>query len=438
MAPTPPPLEHTYADALPKLSVEWEAATWPEPRLVALNEPLAEELGLDVPWLRTDAGVAWLLGQNVAGTRAQAYAGHQFGHFSGVLGDGRALLLGELVTPEGRRVDLHLKGSGRTPFSRAGDGRAALGTMLREYLVSESMHALGIPTTRALAVATTGETITRQGPVPGAVLCRVAASHLRVGTFQLAAAADDTASLHALTDYTLARHHRAAASGDDPALALLDAVATAQATLVAQWMLVGFVHGVMNTDNTTLSGETIDYGPCAFLDRYDPSTSFSSIDHAGRYRYDHQPSIIVWNLARFAEALLPVMSGSSDARVHAAQEVLSRMQDTYRSTFHEGMARKFGHSTATEGAEITAELADLAERGVDFTEAFDPLPGVNPVAIARNHLVQHAVDAADTGDLAPFHELLAVLRDPWHEPADPTLKGPAPSGTGPFISYCGT
>lgn len=448
-----PTLEHTYAEAVPALSTPWAAAQWPEPRLALLNEPLADELGLDVAWLRSDDGVRWLVGDGVDGTVAQAYAGHQFGHFSGVLGDGRALLLGELVTPDGRRVDLHLKGSGRTPFSRGGDGMAALGPMLREFVVSEALHALRIPTTRSLAVVTTGATVQRSAPLPGAVLCRVAASHLRVGTFQLAAAlahsaSRDDATLRALADHAIARHHRSARDADDPYLALLSGVATRHAELVAQWMLVGFVHGVMNTDNATISGETIDYGPCAFLDRYDPSACFSSIDHGGRYAYDQQPAVAVWNLARFAETLLPLMSGTDDARVARAQDVLTAMRQTHTDAFDLGLAHKLGQDvdlddlTDADRAHNRATLAARAAEGADFTASFADIEPArdapNPLVIPRNHALQQALDAAEDGDPHPVTALLEAVRHPGVEPADPTLKGPAPAGTGPFVSYCGT
>ena len=432
-----PKLEHTYASTVPTLSRAWTAQEWPDPELVVLNEPLAAELGLDAAWLRSDEGIAWLTGNGVPETTAQAYAGHQFGHFAGVLGDGRALLLGELPTSDGGRVDLHLKGSGRTPFSRGGDGLAALGPMLREYLVAEGMHALGIPTARALAVVSTGMTVQRERPLPGAVLCRVASSHLRIGTFQLAAALQENDTLRALTDHAIDRHHPSARDDADPALALLRSVATTQAQLVARWMLTGFVHGVMNTDNTTISGETIDYGPCAFMDTYDPHAVFSSIDRGGRYAYDQQPAIIRWNIARLAEALLPMMQGSSDQRGDAATEVVHCMAEIHQVTFDAGLARKLGvaHIDADEREQFLTGLADARR---DFTDAFPPRHGVNPIVIPRNHLVQESVNAAEEGDLAPFNELLAAVTRPWDEPEADRLKGPPPVGVGPFVSYCGT
>src|SRR4051812_46925918 len=319
-------LDDWFVRDLGGLYQAWQAAPSPSPELVALNEELAGELGLDAEALRSPEGVAVLAGAAVpAGATpvAQAYAGHQFGNYSPRLGDGRALLLGELTDTAGQRRDLHLKGSGRTPFARGGDGRATLGPMLREYVVGEAMHALGIPTTRALAVVATGEPVRRETVLPGAVLARVASSHLRVGTFQYAAATRDADLLRRLTDHAIARHHPQAAEAERPALALLEAVVEAQASLVAQWMGVGFVHGVMNTDNMTISGETIDYGPCAFLDAFDPATVFSSIDRGGRYAYGNQPRVARWNLARFAEALLPLIDDDTDRAVEAATAVVS-------------------------------------------------------------------------------------------------------------------
>src|SRR4051794_26205719 len=303
--------DDSYARDVPALSVPWTAAPASAPRLLVLNEGLAAELGGDAAALREPAGGSLRAGHGLPDgvpPVAQAYAGHQFGMYQPRLGDGRALLLGEVVDAAGRRRDVHLKGSGRTPFARGGDGRAAVGPMLREYLMGEAMHALGIPTTRALAVVATGERVLREeGPLPGAVLCRVAASHLRVGTFQYAAASGDREVLRALADHAIARHLPAATGAPDRYLRLYRHVIEVQAELVSRWMLVGFVHGVLNTDNTTISGETIDYGPCAFMDAFDPATVFSSIDHTGRYAYGNQPGIVQWNLARLGEALLPLI-----------------------------------------------------------------------------------------------------------------------------------
>jgi uncharacterized protein YdiU (UPF0061 family) len=320
--------DNTYARDLEGFYVPWKGAEVPAPRMIRFNRPLAEELGLDADALDTDAGAAIFAGHQApegAEPLAMAYAGHQFGGFSPQLGDGRALLLGEVIDRQGRRRDIHLKGSGRTPFSRGGDGKAVLGPVLREYIIGEAMHALGVPTTRALAAVATGEEIMRQdGPAPGAVLARVASSHLRVGTFQFFAARGETERLRQLADYAIARHYPDLAGQPDRYLGLLKAVRDRQAALIAQWMNFGFVHGVMNTDNMTISGETIDYGPCAFIDGYDPAMVFSSIDQHGRYAYGNQPKIAQWNLARLAETLLDLINpDDSDDAVKRASDVVN-------------------------------------------------------------------------------------------------------------------
>ncbi|MET0866400.1 MAG: protein adenylyltransferase SelO family protein, partial [Nakamurella sp.] len=328
----PVSLDHRFAGALPELSLPWQAVEAPEPTLLVLNSPLAGELGLDADWLRGPDGLRFLVGNLVpsgATPVAQAYAGHQFGGYSPRLGDGRALLLGELSTADGRLRDLHLKGSGRTPFSRGGDGLAVVGPMLREYIVSEAMFALGIPTTRSLAVVATGREVHRETRQPGAVLARVASSHLRVGSFQYARATDDIDLLRRLADFAIDRHYPDAAGAANPYLALFDAVVAAQASLLAQWMLVGFVHGVMNTDNMTISGETIDYGPCAYIEAFDPATVYSSIDTGGRYAYGNQPVAAEWNLARFAEALLPLLHSEQEQAVALAVESLGAFGSRY-------------------------------------------------------------------------------------------------------------
>ena len=318
------------------------------PRIVKVNVELARELGLDADALTSEHGVAVLAGNRVADGAepiALAYAGHQFGYFVPQLGDGRANLLGELVSRDGQRYDVQLKGSGRTPFSRGGDGRAALGPVLREYIVSEAMAALGVPTTRALAAVTTGERVLRDTVLPGAVLTRVAASHLRVGTFQYFAARGDVEGLRMLADYAIARHYPEAAQAKEPYRALLEGVIARQAQLIAQWMLLGFIHGVMNTDNTSISGETIDYGPCAFMEAYDPAKVYSSIDHGGRYAYGNQPRVALWNLARLAESLLPVLaqeSGSEEAGLVAANEALSAFEPQFEAARGAGLRRKLG------------------------------------------------------------------------------------------------
>jgi uncharacterized protein YdiU (UPF0061 family) len=487
--------EGSYAREVPGLSVPWSAASAPAPELLMLNEELAVELGVDPAELRAPSGVALLVGQVPEGvtTVAQAYAGHQFGVYSPRLGDGRALLLGEVIDTQGRRRDLHLKGSGRTPFSRGADGKAVLGPMLREYLIGEAMGGLGIPTTRALAVVATGERVLRERALPGAVLTRVAASHLRVGTFQYAAASGDRDLLRALADYAIARHYPEAAGAPNRYLDLYRRVVETQAALVARWMLVGFVHGVMNTDNTTISGETIDYGPCAFMDAYDPATVFSSIDDSGRYAYGHQPRILQWNLARLAEALLPLFDDNSEAAVEAATEVLNGFVDAYERHWAQGMAAKLG--LAAPDRDLTEDVLKLMRlQKVDFTrffralsagtaqsagtalsagtartlftepEPFDAwaarrqvlLPAdraavaaamdrVNPVYIPRNHRVEEALAAATDGELGPFRRLVDVVSRPFEErPGLADYAGPAPedpeapAGGAPYVTYCGT
>ncbi|MCP9274740.1 protein adenylyltransferase SelO [Mycolicibacterium arenosum] len=472
-------LEAGFARALPELAVEWRAAAAPEPALLALNEALASELGLDAGWLRTSDGLAFLLGNVVpdgAIPVAQGYAGHQFGNYSPRLGDGRALLLGELVGSDGTRRDLHLKGSGATPFSRGGDGFAAAGPMLREYVISEAMHALGIPTTRALAVVATGQPVYRDQPLPGAVLARVAASHLRVGTFQYAANLESPDLLRRLADYAIARHYPAAAGAEQPYLALFEAVAQRQASLIAHWMLVGFIHGVMNTDNMTISGETIDYGPCAFMDVFDPATVFSSIDHGGRYAYGNQPAIAAWNLARFAEALLPLLADDQDRAIAVATEALNGFGPAFSHVWSAGLAAKIG---LTEPAEDVVDdlLELLRDNHIDFTSFFralarhargdreparglfpdlarfdswaarwsalepdaDLMDRVNPVYVPRNHLVEEALTAATDGDLAPVTRLLAAVSQPFDErPGFERYAEPAPDDFGRYQTFCGT
>ena len=489
-------LDSTFARELVGMHQPWHAAPLAEPELLVLNHQLAFELGLDPEWLGSPDGIAALTGQQLphgATPVAQAYSGHQFGGFSPQLGDGRALLLGEVVDAFGRRRDLHLKGSGRTPFARGGDGKAAVGPMLREYIMGEAMHALGIPTTRALAVVATGEQVIRDTVLPGAVLVRVAASHLRVGSFQYAAmqpaaSPGGTSLVQQLADYAIARHfpHLADQSESDRYLGLLDAVTQVQAELVARWMHVGFIHGVMNTDNTTISGETIDYGPCAFLDVYDPATVFSSIDHGGRYAYGNQPSVMAWNLARLAETLLPLIDADEDNAVALATEVLQRFPGHLAAAHEPGMRAKLGLDPHDEQAGDPALAADLLgllrEQRVDLTSAFrslssaargdldpfrrlfaepDPvdawlvrwygrigpdrdavaaaMDAVNPVYIARNHLVEEALAAGTDGDLAPVERLLDVLADPFRErPGLERYAEPAPAAFGPYRTFCGT
>ncbi len=486
-----PGLEHWFAQELPGLFVEWQPAAVPAPELVALNEPLAIELGLDPASLRTPEGVATLAGNGVpagAAPIAMAYAGHQFGNYSPRLGDGRALLLGELLDTSGRRRDVHLKGSGRTPFARGGDGKAALAPMLREFLIAEAMHALGVRTTRALAVVATGERIMRDGMVPGAVLTRVAASHIRVGTFEYAARLGDPTIVQRLADHSMARHHPQAATADQPYAAFLESVIDAQAALVANWMLIGFIHGVMNTDNMTISGEGIDYGPCAFMDRYDPQTVFSSIDHAGRYAYGNQPNIAQWNLARLAETLLPLIADDPDAAVATAMAQLERFPDRFQHHWQAGMLAKLGLASEGKGdASLFHSLLDLllAQRA-DYTGSFralsqllrgddqplhamlgsdapvdewlaawrlrlaadgrDPLAvagemdGVNPLYVPRNHQVERVLEAANVGELGPFRELLDLVTHPFHErPGMEAFAEPAPDAFArTHQTFCGT
>ena len=486
-----PTLHHTFVSDVPELAVPAYPQAVPQPQLLALNEPLAVELGIDRGELAERDGLAILAGNAIpAGTTpvAMAYAGHQFGGYSPRLGDGRALLLGELTSPDGTRVDLHLKGTGRTPFSRGGDGKAAIAPMLREFLFAEAMHALGIRTGRALAVVATGEHVVREGPVPGAILARIAASHLRVGTFEYAVRLDDQTVVRRLADHAIVRHHPAAAGHDDPYLGLLDAVVGAQASLVAQWMLVGFVHGVLNTDNCTISGETIDYGPCAFMDRYDPATVFSSIDHHGRYAFGNQPTITLWNLSRLAETLLPLVEGDVDTSVVSVTDILETFPGRFRRAWTDGMRTKLGLTVSTEGE---AELFDdylslLHDQRVDYTSSFralaaerrgdrrrlddlfhqhgpldawmarwraaldadpsapdavaDAMDATNPVHIPRNHLIEDTLAAAESGDLSSFAELLGVVTQPFvDQPDKDRFAQPAPTEfTEMFQTFCGT
>ena len=436
-----------------------------KPGPIRVNRELAEQLGIDAAWLASPEGTEVLAGNRLpAGAEpiATVYAGHQFGGWVPQLGDGRAILLGEVTGLDGLRYDIQLKGSGPTPYSRGGDGRAPLGPVLREYIVSEAMAAQGIPTTRSLAAVTTGDQVFREGAVPGAVLTRVAQSHIRIGTFQFFLARQDVDALRLLMDYVIERHYPAAAEAENPAIALLDAVVAGQARLLAQWQLLGFIHGVMNTDNMLLSGETIDYGPCAFMDTYHPDRVFSSIDHQGRYAYRNQPGIAHWNLARLAQALLPVMGADEENAVVLAQASIDTFPELFQQAYCGGMARKLGLAGVGDDNEnLASELLELmARERVDFTLAFRRLadlarpatgPGVgdlfefpaafepwlkrwqqrieddpqapgerqasmyraNPAFIARNHLVAAAIDAAVNGeDFAPFNRLVDLLGQP--------------------------
>jgi protein adenylyltransferase len=481
-------LQDRFLRALPEMAVRWQAETPPEVRLLVLNDELAAELGLDASWLRSQDGLRFLVGNALpddAAPVAQAYAGHQFGGFVPRLGDGRALLLGEVVDTAGRVRDIHLKGSGPTPFARGGDGLAAVGPMLREYIVSEAMHALGVPTTRSLAVVGTGRSVQRETPLPGAVLTRVASSHLRVGSFQYAASTGHRDQqldlLRRLADHAIARHHPGAAEAERPYLAFYTAVVAAQASLVARWMLVGFVHGVMNTDNMTISGETIDYGPCAFMEAYDPDTVFSSIDFWGRYAYGNQPLVAGWNLARFAEALLPLLSEDVDEAISLAEAAFGVFQPQYDAVWSSGMRGKLGLPAGVDAGALT-RLTDellglLQESHVDYTSFFrhlgraargddeparglflnlagfdqwlsrwralnpdaDVMDRANPIYIPRNHLVEEALTAATAGDLAPLRRLLDAVTAPYDErPGLERYAGPAPEDFGAYRTFCGT
>ncbi|ACK86108.1 protein adenylyltransferase SelO [Methylorubrum extorquens] len=492
------PFDNSYA-RLPSHFFGRVAPTAVEaPRLIRLNRALAVDLGLDPDRLESPEGVEVLAGQRVpegAEPLAAAYAGHQFGQFVPQLGDGRAILLGEVVGRDGRR-DIQLKGSGPTPFSRRGDGRAALGPVLREYLVSEAMHALGIPTTRALAAVTTGEQVIRETALPGAVLTRVASSHIRVGSFQFFAARGDVEGLRALADHAIARHDPEAARADNPYRALLDGVIRRQAALVARWLTVGFIHGVMNTDNMSIAGETIDYGPCAFLDTYDPATAFSSIDRHGRYAYGNQPRIALWNLTRLAEALLPLLSEDETQAVAEAEAALTGFAGQFEAAYHGGLNCKLGLATTRDGDPALAGdlLKTMAENEADFTLTFrrlgEAVPGpdgepdpaaveavrslfidptaydrwaggwrrrlkdeagdaaarrqmmraANPAFIPRNHRVEEMITAAvERQDFAPFETLLTVLARPYDDQPDFAQYAEPPEGGGRgYRTFCGT
>lgn len=475
--------DNTFVRLPQSLYVRQKPVPVKEPGLVMFNRALARSLGLDADSLDGPQGAAIFAGNRLprgADPIAQAYAGHQFGHFT-MLGDGRAILLGEHLTPRGRRFDIQLKGSGRTPFSRGGDGRAALGPMLREYVISEAMHGLGIPTTRSLAVATTGEPVQRETALPGAVLTRVAASHIRVGTFEYLAARGDTEDLRLLARHTIQRHYPELAEADNPCLELLGAVLGRQADLVARWLHVGFIHGVMNTDNVSLCGESIDYGPCAFMDAYDPAAVFSSIDREGRYAYGNQPSIAQWNLTRLAEALLPLLHENGDRAEELARGVLEKFPEVFKECWIRGMRAKLGLLGEEDGdADLARDLLGLMrDNGADFTltlrglaaqdgglpflrdpgfmawrsrwearlsrqsgtpeEARALMRASNPAVIARNHHVERALDAATRqGDFAPLRRLLDALADPFEDrPEHAPFRDPGPANPG-YRTFCGT
>ena len=466
------------------MAIPWKAEEVPDPRLLVLNEPLAAELGFDPDFLGSPEGLPLLIGNAVpdgATPVAQAYSGHQFGWFAPRLGDGRALLLGEIADVAGCLRDIHLKGSGRTPFARGGDGFAVVGPMLREYVVSEAMHALGIPTTRSLAVVATERSVQRETVLPGAVLTRVASSHLRVGSFQYARVTGDVGLLRRLADHAIARHYPDAAEADNPYLTMFEAVIAAQASLVAQWMLVGFIHGVMNTDNMAISGETIDYGPCAFMDAFDPATVYSSIDENGRYAYANQPVVAEWNLTRLAEALLPLFDDDEERAVALAQDALGAFRRQYSDAWLAGMKAKLGLASGIAD-DVASPLIDealglLQEGRVDYTSFFrrlgaaargkdeparnlfpepqaflawaerwqalnpdaEMMDRVNPVYVPRNQLVEEALDSATNGDLGPLRRLLEAVTDPYHERTGvERYAEAAPESFGPYRTFCGT
>ncbi|RAI57235.1 protein adenylyltransferase SelO [Roseicella frigidaeris] len=485
--------DNSYARLPPRFYARLDPIPVAAPRLLRLNLPLAEQLGLDPAALASAEGVAILAGNHIpdgAEPMALAYAGHQFGHFVPQLGDGRAILLGEVRDRDGRRRDIQLKGSGRTPFSRGGDGRAALGPVLREYIVSEAMAALGVPTTRSLAAVATGESVFRETALPGAVLTRVAASHIRVGSFQYFAARGDAEAVRLLADHAIARHDPAAATADNPYRAFFEGVVRRQATLVAHWLRIGFIHGVMNTDNCSISGETIDYGPCAFMDAYDPATVFSSIDSFGRYAYGNQPRIAQWNLARLAETLLPLLAETEEAAVEVAQAALSGFATQFEAEQRLGLTQKIGlpGGEPDELELVQALLHRMAQNGADFTLTFrrlcdaaagpegdaalralfrDPaaidswmpawrarlalrpdapearaasMRAANPAVIPRNHQVEAAIAAAvEREDLAPFEALLAAVAHPFEErPEMQRFMQPPREEERVLQTFCGT
>lgn len=476
------PSENTYTKLPGVFFSKLSPAPVREPEIVIFNEKLAEEIGLDLSNLNEEERTKLLSGNLVpegAEPFAQAYAGHQFGNFT-MLGDGRALILGEHLTPSGQRLDLQFKGSGRTPYSRGGDGRAALGPMLREYILSEAMHTLGIPTTRSLAVATTGETVYRENELPGAILTRIASSHIRVGTFEFASLHEDTSITQALLDYLIDRHFPEIKEKENQALALLEAAVEQQADLITHWMRVGFIHGVMNTDNMALSGETIDYGPCAFMDVFAPDTVFSSIDHKGRYAYANQPFIAQWNLARLAESLLPLMHEAREDAIGMAEDTLNAFEQVYKGKWLAMMGSKLGLAEARkEDEKLVTDLLDwMHENGTDFTNTFRDLSSkqlpdekaysaesfqswhtrwrarlgeedldsslalrksVNPAVIPRNHKVEEALQAGEKGDLEPFRKLLQALENPYEDGDHLTpYQAPPKPEEKVLQTFCGT
>jgi uncharacterized protein YdiU (UPF0061 family) len=475
------PLSNSYLQ-LPTLFYQHAQPTpVRDPHLVVVNEPLALELGLNSSSLASPEGLAILAGNSIphgAVPLALAYSGHQFGHFVPILGDGRAVLLGEILAPSGKRYDLQLKGSGRTPFSRRGDGRAALGPMMREYIIGEALHALGIPATRTLAVVSTGEAVIRERPLPGGIQARIAQSHIRIGTFEYAAAHGDPTALQALADFVITRHYAELVDTDDRYYQLAHTIFDRQAALVAQWMLVGFIHGVMNTDNVAVSGESIDFGPCAFMNRYDPSTVFSSIDQHGRYAYGAQPNVLQWNLARLAESLMPLFHDNQERALARAQELVDRFPSVCTRHWISGMRSKLGLVTSEpdDEARMKEILETMLLSGLDYTTAFRALSGdpsftlpeplhpwhtawsaridtqrntrprdetlahmqrVNPAVIARNHLVEEALaEGVEHGDFSAMTRLVEALRSPYTP--HPLYSSPPTNEDPNYRTFCGT
>ena len=476
--------DNTYS-RLPKvMSSQLNPIPVKDPKLTIFNHDFSKELGLDFSSLNNNQ-IASIFSGNLLPKEskciAQAYAGHQFGYFT-MLGDGRAILIGEHLSKNNKRFDIQFKGSGKTPYSRNGDGRAALGPMLREYIVSEAMHSLGIPTTRSLAVVKTGENVIRETPLPGAILTRVAASHIRVGTFQYVTATEDEKNLKTLFDYTIDRHYPKIKDSKTPAIDLLKIVMEKQIKLVVDWMRVGFIHGVMNTDNMAISGETIDYGPCAFMDAYDPETVFSSIDHNGRYAYFNQPGITKWNLARFAETLLPLIDKNKDKAIKIVTEIINNFGEIYKKNWLEMMRKKLGLIGKKNNDEklINDLLSLLHEQKADYTNTFCSLMNedvqndkifnnkefidwhqkwkeclaknnnsteeslklmrsVNPIVIPRNHKVEEVLEAANKDDLNPFHDFLKVLEKPYENQSKTNnYQSPAPPSEKKYQTFCGT
>jgi serine/tyrosine/threonine adenylyltransferase len=482
--------DNSFARSLEGFFKPCQAEPATAPTLLKFNHALAKELGLDPVALDSEAGLAIFSGNATpegSEPLAQAYAGHQFGGFSPQLGDGRALLLGEVIDTQQRRRDIQLKGSGRTPFSRGGDGLAAIGPILREYLIGEAMHALGVPTTRALAAVATGKHVYREIALPGAILTRIAASHIRVGTFQYAGARRDILKVRELADYAIQRHYPDTADAENPYLAFFAAVADSQAALVARWMSIGFIHGVMNTDNMTISGETIDYGPCAFMDKYAASTVFSSIDQYGRYAYANQPEILTWNLARLAETLIPHVDTKKERAIELLTETIECIQPLYESYWLSGMRSKIGLTTEDIlDQELINDLLKLMEAGqADFTLVFrrlsqtlqgdsdavrnlfkepdafnawavrwqkrleqedivaettaQAMDRVNPIYIPRNHKVEESLAASVNQDMTPFTKLLEVVTQPFDEvEGNEAYAEPAPATNRRYQTFCGT